>query len=783
MPYKLNIPQNLVEFKDGGLSFRNEYETNNTKSMLILGKSVDGPLDPTAVSIDTVAQIFGKDVDGTGVSNGGTITTAVNDAYRVGCRDIRAMKISGSSASAILSGPSKNVVVLEKKEVSLGLVEGNEETVIILNNTGVIESSIIIYVDDKVLSSSFEFVAASSTITIPAGVCKARGSVSVKYQYNAVQSNTPFEETLIVSASNTAALEKTPTGDSLVVTLNDILVPSSEYTVATNVITFTQPEPPAKKKRTARTIGENDIIVAAYLSDEDVIKNGSDNSKDGIPYITGTSIQILTLPAAPNKGTVELFCNGREVLKKYYAVSGTKVNIKKELLTFGEELSATYLINKNENLKSEILFESFFASSIYNGGSVEVAGILNSDGREVGKQIIIEKPKEKLAVGEKPLSYSSLTYPTFGRMVAAINADLRGGVYKASSDVGEELSSTLTVAKVSFQGGDSGINATTDELKEALSGVRDNDGYLVDEGVYQLLEGYNVDYIVLAGCYADDVVSDREGFAYDLAMHCAMSSHKNKTIFGSIAIAPCRNTSLRGIKEYVDGLSAWNAGGKEFLLKDDGKVVENSDGKPVDLGMYVRVCGGTEPYYLNDDLGKHAANPAIAYTALQTTLAAQRSPLNKQLPNSKGLRIRLTEAQLTSLTRANIITFTQKQTAKGEVRPEGYVFDSMTQASPDSDYVRTTACEVVRLISDDVREIADPYIGEPPLVESKNSFAAALSKRFSQRKQEGAIYDLSFEIVETPQMALMGDCNVNVTIITAGERRRINTSVGLKPML
>lgn len=53
MPYKLNIPKNLIEFQDGGLSFRNSTETNTTRSVLVLGLSQDGPVEPVAVSIDT----------------------------------------------------------------------------------------------------------------------------------------------------------------------------------------------------------------------------------------------------------------------------------------------------------------------------------------------------------------------------------------------------------------------------------------------------------------------------------------------------------------------------------------------------------------------------------------------------------------------------------------------------------------------------------------------------------------------------------------------------------
>lgn len=778
MPYRLNIPQNLVEFNDGGLAFKNDYDTITTKSVLVLGKSIDGPADPTAVSIDTVATLFGKDVDMAGISNGGTITTAVNDLYRAGCRDIRAMKISGSCAKAEVSGPSKNIATIEKKECEIGFVEGNEATTLTLNNSGIISDSILVYVDDKILSCNFTFDSAASVITIPAGVCRANGSVSVKYSYNAVIPDSKFEEVLVVSADNTITLEKTPKSGSVTVLLNDVIIPVSNYTIADKVITFITS---SRSKR--NVVSENDIVSVEYLADDNIVKSASDNSHAGVPFVSGTAMQVITLKETPNKNTTILYCNEKEVAKRHYAVSGNKINIKKEQLIFGGNLTITYLVNKSENSKSVIELESFFTSSIYNGGSVEVAEILNADGVLVGKQVVIEKPKEKQAIGEKPLSYSSVLYPTFGAIVNAINSDLRGGVYKASTDNPEELTSTLNLGKVNFSGGDSGINSTSDELKEALSGKRDEEGYLLEDGVYQLLEGYNVDYIVLTGVYADDVVSSKEGFAYDLAMHCAMSSRKNKTIFGAIAVSPCRNTSLKGIKDYIDRLSRWNYDGREFLLKDNGKIVEDSNGKPIDLGMYVRVVGGTEPYYLNDDLGKHPANPAIVYIGLQSMLNSQSSPLNKALQNSKGLRYRLTEGQLSSLTRANIITFMLKSNNKGKFRDEAYVFDSMTQALPDSDYVRTTACEVVRLISDDIREIADPYIGEPPTVESKNSFAAALSKRFAQRKQEGAVYDLGFEIIETPQMSLIGDCNVNTTIVTTGERRRINTTVGLKPAL
>ena len=213
----------------------------------------------------------------------------------------------------------------------------------------------------------------------------------------------------------------------------------------------------------------------------------------------------------------------------------------------------------------------------------------------------------------------------------------------------------------------------------------------------------------------------------------------------------------------------------------DGKVYYNSENKPYDLGQYIRVVGGSEPLYLNDDLGKHAANPAVAYIGLQSSLNAQSAPLNKPLPNSKGLRFKIQEPYLEQLTQANIITFTTKYSTTGSIKTEAYVFDSMTCALPGSDYVRTTTCEVVKLIGDDTREITDPYRGEPPTIESRNAMAAALSKRFSQRKQEGVVSNTTFDIIETAEMQLNGECLIRLEVIAPGERRSITTTIGLKP--
>jgi hypothetical protein len=239
---------------------------------------------------------------------------------------------------------------------------------------------------------------------------------------------------------------------------------------------------------------------------------------------------------------------------------------------------------------------------------------------------------------------------------------------------------------------------------------------------------------------------------------------------------------LQGKKDYVDKLCTYGINSGRFLLKDRaGKIYLNAEGKPQDLGQFIRVFGGPEPMYLSDNMGLHPAGNGAAYLGLQTTIAAQSSPMNIALPNSKGLRYSLSKTQLDKLTGEGIITYMMKYDRSGSVKTEAYVTDSMTAAAKTSDYVRTTTCEVVKVICDDVREIGDPYVGEPPTTEKKNAFASALSKRFSQRKLEGVAIDVSFEIVESATDLQLGDSKVLLSIVPPLEKRRITTIVGLKP--
>lgn len=770
-----NIPRQLVEFKDGGLVLRNDSEVGSTRSMLILGTAKDGPKDPVAIDIDTVEAVFGKDVNSNGVPNGATIVKAVHEAYRAGSRDIRAMRISGEAALAGLSNPAKTVESLVKSEEILGFAEGNSETTITLANAGVIKDSIKVFVKGQMLSTTLTYTEGTKELVIPADVTDAGAYLTIKYDYLLTETAKAIVENLTLDSGKKVYLaQKTPSSIVVKNSLGKTLTLASDYTVAGNVLTFT-------------SLSGGDTVQVSYTADVVTQLFATENGSGSVPFRAEGGNQVFTLESVPVSGTVHVYANDSEVLgNDVFTVNNTtkEISINKMKLSKGETIAVTYFSNVSSEVTESIGFESVYAGAVYNQGSLEVQAITNKDGAVIGKKVIITKPLEKRASNEAPLVYTSIDYPTFGQLVDAINKDIRNGVFKARTNYPGASSVNLEVKVTSFYGGEDGLNLSKEELFEKLSGKRNSEGFLVKEGAYQLLENYNVDYVVLTGVYADDVLSGRyDYFDYELALFCAAVSHQSKTTYGYIEMSPCVDTTLQGISEYAGKLAAYNANKTRFLMKKDGAIYTDGTGQPIDLGKFVRIVAGPDMLFMSDSLGVHQAFNAVALCAAQSASASQSSLANKRIPGSNGLRYRFSKPQLDKITAAGIITFMQKFDNRGNALNGAYCVDSMTAARPGSDYVRTTTCEVVRDCVDDIREVSDPFLGEPITVEQKNALASAISKRLGIRKEQGVILDYSFQIVSTPQDQVLGKARIELTIVPPQELRELTTVVGLSPTL
>ena len=760
-----NLPGMLVEFKDGGQALRfNDVETN-TDSLLLLGTSIDGPvMEPIAVDIDTVELLLGSDVKSNGVPNGSTLLHAFRQAYDAGCQDIRVMRISGEQAVAQISAADEVIVSQKRKDENLTVVQGNDATILTLTGKGINSGSIRVFAKGLELTSGFSYDPSSRKVTIQKNVCDAGSSITVKYEYTEQVNATP--ETLTVSKNSTVKTYKPVIDGTLVVKKGKEVVASENYTVLGNVITFTG------------VVVEGDEVVVEYKFEQ--IGFASENGSGKNLFVAATSPQVIKLSEVPMENSTVLYVDDARVLNSQaFSVDATAktITIKKEYFKMGQVLSVSYYVQLEEVVERTIDLTSIFAGDVYNTGTVEVRNLEDSVGSVIGKTIIITKPESKVSTTELPQEYSSFDYPTFAELVDAINNN--NSVYRASTKTPNVLTSELRPSSTYFSGGDNGVNISKAKMFECLSGTRDENGYLVKHGAYQLLENYQVDWVVPVGVYADDELLDRhQNFAYELALFCAVLSYKNKSTYGMIATKPLMDTSLAGVQAHAKYLSKLNT--DYFMRDENGTVIRDSQGNPIDLGKFISVVAGPTPKINYNVASLKEGNPAILYAALNTVLQPQSAPTNKKLTGCTGLKYTFSNSQLNDIVGNKIVVFGTKYARNGSISDGAVVIDGPTSARFNSEYTRLTTVKVMRAVSDSVREVADPFIGEANTIEQRNALSAAISKRLDLLVEKGVLIEYSFNLVATTMDQLLGQAKLELAIVAPQELRRITTVIGLK---
>lgn len=760
-----NLPGMLVEFKDGGQALRfNEVETS-TDSLLLLGTAIDGPLmEPIAVDIDTVELLLGSDVKSNGTPNGATLVHAFKQAYDAGCQDIRVMRISGEVATTQISAANETVTNQKRKDENLTVVQGNDVTELKLSGTGINSGSVRVFAKGIELSSGFSFDTSKNQVTIQKNVCDAGASITVKYEFTEQVQSLP--ELLTVGKDKSVITFKPIVESTLVVTKDGVTVGEENYTVLGNKITFTS------------EVAEGDEVKVEYKYEQ--IGLGSENGSGEVLFTAKTSPQVVSVTETPMENSVILYVDDARVLNSQAYVVDTEaktISVNKEYFKMGQVLSTSYYIQSEEIIERKIELNSVFAGDVYNTGMIEVRDIEDTLGNKIGKTITVTKPESKLSSGEGPQVYSSFDFPTFGELVDAINEN--NTVYKAKTDTPEVLTAELRNSSSYFAGGDNGVNISKAQLFECLSGKRDDNGYIVKQGAYQLLENYLVDWVVPVGVYADDELLDRhQNFAYELALFCAVLSYKNKSTYGMIATKPLTDTSLAGVQAHAKYLAKLNT--DYFMRDENGSIIRDGEGTPIDLGKFISVVAGPTPRINYKVAALREGNPAVLYAALNTTLQPQSAPTNKKLTGCTGLKYAFSNSQLNDIVGNKIVVFGNKYARGGAIAEGAYVVDGPTSARQGSEYTRLTTVKVMRSVADNVREVADPFIGEANTVEQRNALSAAISKRLDLLIENGVLLDYSFNIIATVYDQMLGQAKLELGIVAPQELRKITTVIGLK---
>jgi hypothetical protein len=167
---------------------------------------------------------------------------------------------------------------------------------------------------------------------------------------------------------------------------------------------------------------------------------------------------------------------------------------------------------------------------------------------------------------------------------------------------------------------------------------------------------------------------------------------------------------------------------------------------------------------------------AAAYAGFITTLPAHSSPTNKRISSLGSLRP-LSPAQANRLAGRRIVSMMSR--ANGFVVVNAVTGAYNVSRYVRSDFVRLTTVRVIDAILDLIREVAQKYVGEPNTAAQRNALANEIDKFLKQMRVVGAHQGASFHISATPEQQVLGEAEINLTIVPPFEILKITTNISL----
>jgi hypothetical protein len=295
-------------------------------------------------------------------------------------------------------------------------------------------------------------------------------------------------------------------------------------------------------------------------------------------------------------------------------------------------------------------------------------------------------------------------------------------------------------------------------------------------------------------------------FAHQLANFCFVASANEYNVLGVIGTSLPGSFAPKDVSKWIgkepvldaDGITIQNGTGLLgnkilvgkvnhkpglFATSDDhyqgasgstgGNVEKDRGGRPVDIGRYVSVYSAPQTFFNSVDetgLGYHA-NGAAYYAGFITSLASQSSPSNKIAPDAVS-PLKLSKAKLNSLAKYGYVSLKQKNRVLR-------FSDAPTAARKTSDFFRLTTMRVVDEVVDDVRAIAEPYIGEGNTAASRKSLENNIVQLLAKKQEAGVIQGFQAKVTATTKQRIEGDMTVELVLVPPFEVRKIEIVTSL----
>jgi hypothetical protein len=171
---------------------------------------------------------------------------------------------------------------------------------------------------------------------------------------------------------------------------------------------------------------------------------------------------------------------------------------------------------------------------------------------------------------------------------------------------------------------------------------------------------------------------------------------------------------------------------------------------------------------------------AAAYGGKITSLAPQSSTTNKQIDGLTAMRL-LSARQANDLSGMRHVTMYSR--TKGLTVASGTTGAFNVTKYVRSDYTRLTTMRIVAAAADLIRAVGDKYIGEPNNAPQMNALDAEIDQLLLSMKGQGALNSYDFSISSTPDQRVLGQLDINLTLVPAFEITEINLVVSLSKEL
>lgn len=232
--------------------------------------------------------------------------------------------------------------------------------------------------------------------------------------------------------------------------------------------------------------------------------------------------------------------------------------------------------------------------------------------------------------------------------------------------------------------------------------------------------------------------------------------------------------------------SSWQATDSDEALAVDARS------NKVDAGAYLSVFSapiravGTLTKLVALGIEASPANTSrntaggAAYAGKIVSLAPQSSTTNKPIDGVVQMRL-LSVKQANDMTGMRHVTMYSR--TRGLTVASGSTGAFNVTSYVRSDYTRLTTMRIVSAAADLIRAVGDKYIGEPNNAPQMNALDAEIDQLLLAMKGQGALRSYDFSISSTPDQRVLGQLDINLTLVPAFEIQQINLVISLSKEL